>query len=181
MSTAHTALTLAGFERLPEPEGVRYELDDGELIATARPKAKHARSERKLVVLLGGFLQTHTIGEVFTGNMAFLLGGDPPTLRCPDVSFVTAERARTIDPNGWITGAPDLAIEIVSPSDAAAELYRKVRQYLENGSSVVWVVYPDTQDVHEFRPTGTRIFHAGDLLEAPDLLPGFSVRVADLL
>jgi Uma2 family endonuclease len=81
----------------------------------------------------------------------------------------------------FANGAPDLAVEIFSPSDGIRQTTRKVKQYLAAGSHTVWVVYPNTEEVKVFEACGVeRTLHSGDLLEAPDLLPGFSVKVAEL-
>lgn len=107
----------------------------------------------------------------------FRLG--PDTVRAPDVSFIRAERAKTLDLESRFACALDLAIEIISPSETAAEIAHKVRQYL-NGGAVVWVFYPKDRTVHVFEPTkNARVLDESDLLEAPGLLPGFSVRVSE--
>jgi Uma2 family endonuclease len=102
------------------------------------------------------------------------------TVRAPDVSFVRAKRASALDLKKRFECAPDLAIEVISPSETAAEIAHKVRQYLQAGSAV-WVVYPEDRTVHVFETSkNARVLEADDLLEAPTLLPGFSVRVSEL-
>ncbi len=78
-------------------------------------------------------------------------------------------------------GAPDLAVEIVSPSDSAGELEMKVSDYLRNGSSSVWVVYPDSKRVQVFRPDGSGRWYSEDsAIEEPQLLPGFSLLLHEI-
>jgi Uma2 family endonuclease len=102
------------------------------------------------------------------------------TAHAPDVSFIRTERARTLDLDRRFECAPDLAVEVISPSETAAEIAHKVWQYLQAGSAV-WVVYPDDRTVHVFETSkNARVLEADDLLEAPNLLPGFSVRVSEL-
>ena len=88
---------------------------------------------------------------------------------------------RTIDLDRRIQGAPALAVEVVSPTDLAQELTHKVDQYLAAGAHTVWVVYPKTTDVHTFQRGGVAaIRRAGENLDAPKLLPDFSVMVSSL-
>ncbi len=77
-------------------------------------------------------------------------------------------------------GAPDLAVEIVSPSDSATALARKVRQYLEAGTHTVWVVHRKTREVHVYEQGSTRFLTEEQTLDAPELLPGFSTKVNEL-
>jgi Uma2 family endonuclease len=175
-----TLLTLEEFYELPD-SGVRYELDEGELAPMTFPRPKHQRVAGEIFGLLHDFLRRHPIGCVFPSDTGYILAHDPPTLRGPDVSFLLAQRAATLDWNQDIPGAPDLTVEVVSPSDSAAELTRKVNQYLKAGSHTVWVVYPDERQVHVFERSGiARIVSEEQALEAPGLLPGFSAPVSAL-
>jgi Uma2 family endonuclease len=96
----------------------------------------------------------------------------------PDVSFVTADRYRQIDLTRDIEGAPNLAVEVASPSETAADLHKKTRQYLAAGCQAVWVVYSDSREIeiHD-RNANIRLFSENDTLTASDLLPGFAVKV----
>jgi Uma2 family endonuclease len=77
---------------------------------------------------------------------------------------------------GFAKGAPDLAVEIFSPSDSVRQLMRKVKQYFAAGTHTVWIVYPESQEMQILESTGAdRLLQGGDPVEAPDLLPGFSV------
>src|SRR5262245_26205728 len=115
------------FDRLAEPDDLRYELDEGELIEMTRPRAGHNRVVMKLTQVFLQYLQANPVGEVFSSDNLFILG--PVTKRAPDLSFLTATRAAKIDPAKDIPGAPDLAIEVLSPSDKAVAMRRKVKQY----------------------------------------------------
>jgi len=173
-----TLMTLEEFERLSSDDGVIYELDEGELVSMTFPMPKHARVQRALLVELDAFLKHKPLGEVLS-ETGYLLSTDPPTLRGPDVGFVRA--GREIDPEARIQGAPDLAVEIVSPNDTASGLLRKVQQYLRSGAQTVWVVYPDNAQVHVFSSGGeTHVLNRDDVLTEPHLLPGFSLPVAAL-
>jgi Uma2 family endonuclease len=104
----------------------------------------------------------------------------PYTVRGPDVSFVRTSRVQ--DPDEYFNGAPDLAVEIVSPGDDASDLREKIKQYLDAGTSVVWVVYPRSRQIEIHTPDKTgRSLGVEDTLEAPALLPGCQLSVRAIL
>ena len=173
-----TLLTFEQFDQLPAEEGKLFELDEGELriISTGRPRHNRVRDE--LAYRLRRVVKEGRLGEIFV-ETEFRLS--PDSVCIPDIAFVPAERAWRIDPDRPIEGAPALAIEVVSPTDLAGDLARKVDQYLAAGAQVVWVLYPNVKEVHTRRPGGSSTTLAGaDVLDAPDLIPGFSVAVRDL-
>jgi Uma2 family endonuclease len=103
------------------------------------------------------------------------------TIRQPDISVLSKERVQCTGPDEYFEGAPELAVEIVSPSDPAEDLQMKVDQYLAAGAKQVWVLYPKTRRVHVFYAGGaTAMFDATQTLTGGDLLPHFSVKVSDL-
>ena len=178
MSTK-THLTIEEFEKLQPEEGFRYELDEGELVTMTFPSARHNLVGGNIYRVLWQFAQQHSLGTVFPSGTGFLLSVEPPTLRGPDVCFVRAERAAKIDVDeNKIPGAPDLAVEVFSRFDTGKAMSRKVQQYLKAGAHTVWVVYPDTKEVNVIDKSGDRWLDASDTLDAPELLPGFSVPVA---
>ena len=175
-----TVLTLADFERLPE-DGNLHELNEGELVSVTHPKLRHGIVASKLRKTLGAYIDKLDLGEIYF-EVAYLLSDDPPTLRIPDVSFCSKKRVAEADLDTWFQGAPELAVEIVSPSDSAQDLEAKVGQYLGAGARYVWVIYPVTRTVHVFDSNrAARVLSEADTLDAPDLFPGWSVKVADLL
>lgn len=177
---AKTILSLEEFEQL-EDDGMPRELDEGELITMSPTKRKHGRIQNAVSFVLNQFLERSPIGEVYVSETGFLLSRGPATLRAPDVAFVRAERSDQESPEGYLEGAPDLAVEVVSPSETARHITRKVVQYLRHGGHTVWVVYPEAEEVHVFEASGGhRVLQAEQLLEAPELLPGFSVPVRRL-
>src|SRR5689334_17186253 len=130
-------MTREEFERLPD-DGVRHELSQGELVTLTRPKLRHTLMQMRLLELL---LPAQAQGF---GKVLFEPGCElaPDTIRSPDVCFITAHRAAALSPDNHVEGAPNLAIEIVSPSEFAEDLHLKVRQYLTAGAQAVWVIYP---------------------------------------
>ena len=174
-----TLLTADDLARMPDDASVQLELDEGELITMPPAAEEHGHIEVDLVVLLGNFVKRHKLGRVYAGDTGFRL--NDRTVFAPDVAFVRRERVEAVRSKSFANGAPDLAVEIFSPSDGIRQTTRKVKQYLAAGCHTVWVVYPKSKKVVVFEASrAERTLHAGDLLDAPDLLPGFSVKVSEL-
>jgi Uma2 family endonuclease len=175
-----TLLTAEDLERMPGDDSVQLELDEGELITMPPAGEEHGYVETDLVARLHNFVRKHRLGRVYTGDTGFRLRDD--TVRSPDIAFVRKERLAEIRSKGFAKGAPDLAVEIPSPSDTLRQLFRKVRQYLASGCHTVWVVDTERKEVDVYEASGApdRTLRVGDILDAPELLPGFAVPVADL-
>ncbi len=174
-------MSVEEFDRLTEPDELRYELDEGELISMTRPRYEpHNRIVMAITRALLEYLARNPVGEVLASDNLFILGGN--TKRAPDLSFIGIDRLRRIAPGRDIEGAPDLPIEVLSPSDTASAMRRKVKQYFSAGARTVWLVYPESREIEVWRSgSGPAIVLSDDdLLEAPDLLPGFSIRAASL-
>ncbi len=173
---AKTLLTVQDFERLPDDD-LHHELDEGELLSMPPASDEHGDVSAELVRVLRNFAKEHALGRVYTAEASFVLS--PETVRVPDVAFVRKERAAIR--RAFFQGAPDLAVEVFSPTDSVPQLMRKVRQYLDAGCHTVWIVYPETREVHVIERGGEdRILGPADTLDAPELLPGFSVPVGAL-
>lgn len=170
-----TLLTLDEFMVLPD-NGSRQELVEGELLerppAGSRHTAVARRIERALICLIEGISR----GEVYV-EAAYRLRDEPPVVRVPDVSVLGAGRQLPEDEKPFF-GAPDLAIEVVSPSDAADDLRAKTAQYLALGVAEVWVVYPKfgQVDVHRLGES-VKTFSAGESIPAPPGLGEWSLPV----
>ena len=176
--SVQTLLTLVDYAALPD-DGRLHELVEGELGELSFPRLKHTRLQQRISFELSKYLEANPVGEVGQAG-GFVLSRDPDTLRGPDVYFLSADRSRQADPDLWVEGAPELAVEIVSPSNTASELRRKIRHYFGAGCWLLWVVYPDEREVHVFEGGETvRILGPADRLEAPALLPGFSLELGD--
>lgn len=178
-TTIAPPLTLEEFAQLPR-DGVRHEISEGELITMPPPKSLHSRVVRKIFKALEAVVDKSRFGEVFA-EAGYVLFCDPLTVRQPDVSVLSKERIKATSPDEYFEGAPELAVEVLSPSDPAEDLDIKIEQYLKSGAKQVWILYPKTKRIHVFHAVnqGT-ILHAEQTLEGRDLLPGFSVKVADL-
>ena len=126
------------------------------------------------------YLARNPIGDVLGSDNLFVLGGN--TKRAPDLSFISHERLRRIEPGRDIEGAPELAIEVLSPSDTATAMRRKVKQYFSAGARIVWLVYPESREIEVWRSASgpALVLSENDTLDAPDLLPGFSIPAGEL-
>ncbi|MEP6960476.1 MAG: Uma2 family endonuclease [Acidobacteriota bacterium] len=173
------AITLDELARMPE-DGLRHEIDAGELLVMTRPKLRHGKIQGKIFRLIGNFVEAGRLGEVVPES-GFILGRDPDILRGPDVAFVCHERLKDVSEDGWPELGPDLVVEVVSPSDTARQIDRKVHQYLAAGTLAVWVVYPDTKSVQVFEPGSVvRLVEGDGLLSSPQALAGFEIRVREI-
>jgi len=174
--TPKTLLSVEEFAALPD-DGMKHELNEGELIVMPPPKPRHGDCQLTLGSALREFVVSHGLGKVYTESDYRLT---PHTVRGPDVSFVRTSRLQ--DPDEYFDGAPDLAVEIVSPGDDASDLREKIKQYLDAGTSVVWVVYPRSRQIEIHTPDKTiRSLGVEDTLEAPELLPSFQLPARAIL
>lgn len=174
--TVDSSLTLDQYERLPDENEYLLELSGGRLVREPRPGGRHGVIVLNILLQLGPFVREHALGRVVVES-GFLLADDPPTVRGPDVAFISAERLpHGPSPDGFWRMAPDLAVEVVSPSNSAAELHEKILQYLECGSRLVWVAQPRTRTVEVWRPAAdVRIVRGEESLYGGDVVPGFQL------
>jgi len=178
-----TLLTVEQYAALEEPEGVRYELSNGELIVTPSASHFHNKIRDRFNARLQAFLDAHPFGEV-SSETDVELAAD--VVRRPDVAFIRKERLEGVDLDQVpLPIAPDLVIEIVSKNDRADDLLLKVSQYLQAGAQAVWLMYLSTHLAYRYVPgkrePEVRTAEAGEKFEEPDLLPGFSVLLAEIL
>ena len=144
--------------------------------------SRHGRIELRIGSLLEQVVRRDRLGATFGAETGFVLSRNPDTVRAPDAAFVATARLPAGElPDGYFPGAPDLAVEVVSPSEAAADVHSKVNEYFEAGSRQVWIVYPNTRQVVVFRSARESVaLLADDTLDGGDLLPDFACRVAEL-
>jgi Uma2 family endonuclease len=163
---------------LPD-DGLRYELLRGMLVSEPVPGRLHGRTVARISKLLSNFVDSNRLGVVYTGDTGFVLARQPDTVRGPDVAFLSDERERqTANAGPYIPGAPDLAVEVISPSDRTREVLGKVSDYFAAGSRRVWVVNPVREEVSVFRsPFAPQTLAGTDVLDGEDVLPGFSVTI----
>lgn len=165
--------------RLPG-DGSRYELVRGELRKMSPAGSKHGRVAARILIRLGTFVEQHGLGVVYAAETGFVLGRSPDTVRAPDVAFVRAERV--VNADGFYPAAPDLAVEVLSPSDSFSEVQEKTHEWLQAGTRAVVLVDPAKRLVTVQRADGNRVVSAAvaDVLSLPDIVPGWALPLRDL-
>ncbi len=184
MTTKERFYTADDLMRMPD-DGKRYELVQGELIEMPPPNRGHALLSARVFARLVVYAEAHDLGEVTGSDGGFLLQTDPETgletVRVPDVAFTTKARKSTA-PDKIYRGAPDLAVEVISPSETFTMIRRKLRDYFANSVKLVWLIYPDARSIEVYRNAEDEPVMLGmkDTLEGGDLLPGFSLKVKEV-
>jgi len=163
------------------PPGFKLELVRGEVVKVCRPGFRHGLRQLRIGTILDQFGRStqHGRAAVETGVVT---EHDPDTVRGPDVSYWSAERLPLDqEPVGYPAMAPDLSVEVLSPSNRGPVIRAKMQEYFARGVRMVWVVDPDDHTVTVYRsPDEGRIFHENATLSGEEVLPGFSCRVAEL-
>jgi Uma2 family endonuclease len=164
-------VTVAEFETLPD-DGNLHELDAGELVAMPPRGFTHGRVQAAVLEALSRAADR----GIALGRCGFRLA--PDVVQAPDVAFIREERESEIVWDRYCEFGPDLAVEILSPDDNAARLQRKIARYLAAGTSIVWVLGPDSVTANVYQKPGVfRTLTADEMIDAPELLPGFSIPV----
>lgn len=173
-------LTAEDLPHLP-PEEERSELVAGSLVREPPPGGEHGGIAVTVAWHLYSFVREHRSGRVF-GEAGYVLASDPDTVRAPDASFVSARRLATGAWRGpYFVGAPDLAIEVVSPGDTAREVEGKVGEYLAAGGRAVWAIDPRRETVTVHEPGRQPItLGRGEVLDGAPCLPGLRLPVAEI-
>ncbi len=181
MATTTSALmTIEEFEQLPD-DGNRYELVEGELVEMSGNNRDHTRLACRLICFMFPYLESKPIGAAFTEAACVLRRAAKATLRIPDAAYFSAERLNEEEEGVFYHGAPDFAVEVVSPSESATALNSKIQEYFDAGSRIVAVIYPEVQQIYVYRSsTDLRVLGPDDTLELPELLPGWSLEVRRL-
>ena len=177
-----TKITLEQFWALPEgpPD---YEFDQGEVMELPRPHGQHQRVLKRLLGFLDQYVSQNHLGEVWPEIDVEL---PPGRVYVPDLCYLGSERASHYsEEDGRIHGAPDLAIEIMSPSTMSRDRLRKFNAYFEAGVPWYWMVDPQSLDLEEYRSTPegylrTASVEAGDSFQ-PGLFPGLEINLRELL
>ena len=171
-----TSLTFEQFQKIPEREGIIYELDEGELLVEEHLTLRHNLIRQRIAMPMMEFVDLRGLGIVLE-EMDFRLNSD--TVRNPDVGFVTAAHVASIDLDiSPIEGAPALAIEVISPGNSAEDMAKKTQQYLRAGSTAVWIFYPKLRMVEVHSTSRVSRVLEPEMLMESTLLPGFSLSLA---
>ncbi len=169
--------TGAEFDQLPYEEGRKWELVEGDLILVPSATPEHQIISQRLVVAFYLYLQVHPGAGLSLQNVEFAL--EPNTRVRPDVLFLSAEQNAKLDRKKVpVPFTPDLAVEIISPSERPSETRLKMLAYLRYGAQEVWQIYPVSRSVVIHRNEGTRTITSGALTSP--LLPGFTLNIDSL-
>ena len=162
--------------------GRRYELVKGELFEIAPAGGRHGGVAMRVGALLDDHVRKNQLGRVFAAETGFILRRNPDTVRAAAASFVTGDRLPDGElPIGYMELAPDLAVEVASPSDSAREIQEKVADWLRAGTRLVWVIYPATRSatVHVSQDQFGELSEDGTLL-GQYVIPGFACDLSEL-
>jgi Uma2 family endonuclease len=179
--TSRRLVTADELLRMPD-DGGRYELVRGVLVRMSPTSSRSSLVSRATGTRVDRYVREHGLGICGDADWGFLLSSNPDIVRAPDVGVVVAARvpADGIPPGYW-PGAPDLAIEVISPSDRFADVLEKVQEYLVAGTRLVWVLDPEARKAIVFRPgQPPETVGADGELSGADVLPGFVLRLAEV-
>jgi Uma2 family endonuclease len=141
----------------------------------------HGRTGFRFANELCNYVLAHRLGDVLGADVGFVLLRNPDTVRCPDVAFVRADRIPDPPPTKFWEGPPDLAVEVISPSDTVFEVDEKVQTWLDSGTLEVVVINPRQRTIKIIdKSGGTRIFRPGESFSGLASVPGFQCAVADI-
>lgn len=179
LAMATTAISDEDLFLLPQ-DGCKYEVVDGEL-RMSPAGWRHERAITALIVALGTFVHERRLGEVLGSNTLYRLPGG--NLRGPDVSFVASGRLPGPgEGSGVLEFAPDLAVEVLSPSDRRRQVLDKIGEYLDAGVRRVWVIDLENRTAAVYQSlTRVRQVEEGASIDGEDILPGFSCPLARIL
>ena len=182
-TTAETpALTVEDLERLHAAfPDLRMELVNGEIRVMSPSGIESEEVGLELASLLRNWVRPRRLGRVLGSSAGFVLPNKSKDVRSPDVSFVRADRLPQ-SPTNYAELAPDLAVEVRSPTDSLTQLQQKIQDFLAVGTQVGILVDPKSRTVEVYRPGQNvpQVLRDGDVLTVPELLPGWSVAITDL-
>ncbi len=161
------------FAQLPVADGWKLELRQGRLLRMPGPGYDHAEIQARLIELINPYMRAHQLGRlVGTGCYVFSAGD----VLCPDLSYVQPARLAQAQRQGsYPVLAPDLVIEIISPTDVKSKVAQKFEVYRANGVRLLWAVWPATQTIDMWRPgASVTTLQPSDTLDGADVIPGWS-------
>jgi len=157
-----------------------FDLVDGEVWHVAATGARHGKFGVRLARFLGNHVAEVGTGEVYSLEFGYVVRPDEPTVLCPDVSFLLAEHV-VPDSDDFHVGPPDLAVEVISPSETSRRVLAKANRYIEAGTEIVWCVYPKKRQIVVYAADATpEILGVGDTLTGGSVLPDFALPLATL-
>lgn len=170
------------FAAMGEDATMGLELIAGRIVGRNMPTGdEHGSVELKLGSKLLFHVEITKSGKVRSGEVGIYLKRNPDLVRAADILYISNERYGKNTAGSYLTAIPDLTVEVMSPSDTWSELLDKLEEYFEAGVRLCWVVHPRTKKIYVYRSaTDVRVLTERDELTGGDVLPGFSVKIADL-
>ena len=177
MVTTTRLMTAEELLNLPD-DGFRYELIRGKLRKRLPAGQNHGKYASHISISLGGYAKANRLGKSYIADTGYILATDPDHVLAPDFAFISNDRLREIgESDGFAQGAPDIAVEVISPNDR----YTEVEDWLNAGCRAVIVVNPRRRTVNLHRsPTDMTTLTESDTLELDDIVPGWHMPVHDI-
>ena len=181
MAVVRQQVTADELLHMPD-DGCRYELVQGELRRMTPAGNVHGRVAMSFAWRLAKHVQENRLGTVYAAETGFKLANDPDTVRAPDVAFVSRHRLEAVgEVEGFWPGAPDLAVEVISPGDSYADVEEKVFDWLAAGTKMVVVVNPRQRSATVYKSqTDITALTEADVLEGDHVVPGFELAVREI-
>ncbi|MDH3717309.1 MAG: Uma2 family endonuclease [Planctomycetota bacterium] len=158
----------------------RCELVRGELRMMSPTGGEHGVVTMNMAAPMATFVKQHRLGYVFGAETGFIIARDPDSVRAPDVAFVRNDRVEGKIPQRFFPGAPDIAVEVLSPSESDSDVCEKTEAWLAGGCSEVWLVNPQRKTAFKCTVSGKSVDRKQVETFTSDLLPGFRLEVAEL-
>ena len=173
------------FELVGRPEYAdrSVELVEGEVVEMSKAGGLHGQITFLLSLKIGSYVVNNGLGIVTAAETGFILERNPDgrdTVRALDIAFLSRARFPAVLPENLVDSAPDMAVEVLSPSNRATDIHRKVRQLLAAGTALVWIVHSETRTVEVHTPAGATTLEADDTLSGGDVLPGLEIPVREI-
>lgn len=169
--------TLQEYENLQEADGYASELSHGLLVREPRPGVRHSQVVGNVFAELRAHVLADQLGSVLV-ECGFRLALEPPTVRGPDVAFVSKARLPAEVPIGFYPFAPDLAVEVASAANSLSEMQQKVIEYFEAGARLVWVIDPQSRTALVYKSlSDIALLREDDILTGGDVVPGFALQL----
>ena len=174
--------TEAELQALPD-DGYKYELVNGELVMSPKNNFQHEDICAGLLTAMRTFAKANRLGAVLGSNLGCWMNNR--NCRAPDISFIPKARLQSLgfgpSTRKFLPGAPDLAVEIVSPSNTRAAIDERLKDFFASGAKLAWVIHPEDQYVEVCHaPADRKMLGSSASLDGEDLLPGFQFPIADL-
>ena len=163
-------------------KGIRGELIRGVLCETMSVVGEHGEIVMNLGILLGVFIKPRRLGRLAGSDVGVRLERNPDTVREPDIAYISAEKMPlNVRATTYYEVVPDLVVEVASQSDTLQSINDKARMWLDYGTQLVWVAFPNSRSV-DVHPAGGAVstLGEGDTLDGGEVLPGFSCAVRDV-